>query len=773
MVEQAVGRRPGPVTWQIWSAESGAMGNVNSQLYNLATTQPSLFNQATGGNNGLYQVGTPSATVESGYRAGISECRLYRRSIAILVPDGRHPVPHPSSASPQAAGHPHHLDLQRHGGGSLLSTSSGPNWDQAPGRWPRPTGRATPSPGRRRVAGSYTITVWVKDVSSSSNAYDRWLHRQPYTSPAPVAITSFTPSKASPQTANTPITWTCTATGGATHWSTSSGSTGIGAWQMAQAYGTSNTFAWTPTRGRVLQHLRLGQGCLLSNTYDSYRSASTPSRLQLRWPSRPSPPSRRARRRWTLPSPGPAPPPGAHVPGVPVLDRAGIRRPGQMAQAYGTSNTFAWTPHRGRVLQHLPSGSRMPPRATPTTQTGLGLYTITATRSGGHHILHPQPGEPAGGEHSHHLDLHRHRGHHVPGVSVLDRTGIGAWSDGPGLRDEQHLRLDADAWPGLTASRLGQGCLLDDQHLRPGSRALYTITAAAPVAITSLTPSKASPQPVNTPITWTCTATGGATHLEYQFWVEQGSGGFQIAQAYGTSNTFDWTPTRGRVLHHQRLGQGRLLDDHHLRRHSRGSLHRNGRSSGGHPSLSPSKASPQPVNTSITWTCSATGGSTHLEYQFWVEQGSSGFQIAQAYGTSNTFNWTPTVAGSYTFSVWVKDASSTTTTCDATAGALYTVTAAAPVTIQSLSPSKASPQPVNTSITWTCSATGGSTHLEYQFWVEQGSSGFQIAQAYGTSNTFNWTPTVAGSYTFSVWVKDASSTTTTCDATAGALYTIQ
>ncbi len=61
------------------------------------------------------------------------------------------------------------------------------------------------------------------------------------------------------------------------------------------------------------------------------------------------------------------------------------------------------------------------------------------------------------------------------------------------------------------------------------------------MAITSFTPSVTSPQTLGTPITWTCVATGG-TSLEYEFLTELGSGGLQVAQGYGTSNTFAWTP---------------------------------------------------------------------------------------------------------------------------------------------------------------------------------------------------------------------------------------
>ena len=64
----------------------------------------------------------------------------------------------------------------------------------------------------------------------------------------------------------------------------------------------------------------------------------------------------------------------------------------------------------------------------------------------------------------------------------------------------------------------------------------------------------------------------------------------------------------------------------------------------------------------------------------------------------------------------------------------------------------------------------------YQFWMlAPGSSTWTIAQPYSTSATFNWDTSAlpAGTYRFSVWVRDASSTGTissslgTCDAFVG------
>jgi len=63
-------------------------------------------------------------------------------------------------------------------------------------------------------------------------------------------------------------------------------------------------------------------------------------------------------------------------------------------------------------------------------------------------------------------------------------------------------------------------------------------------------------------------------------------------------------------------------------------------------------------------------------------------------------------------------------------------------------------------------ASGCSNPL-YQFWIlAPGSSTWTIVQAYSTSATFNWNTTAlaAGTYRFSVWVRDATSSGISCNS---------
>ena len=76
----------------------------------------------------------------------------------------------------------------------------------------------------------------------------------------------------------------------------------------------------------------------------------------------------------------------------------------------------------------------------------------------------------------------------------------------------------------------------------------------------------------------------------------------------------------------------------------------------------------------------------------------------------------------------------------------YTINGNAPLTAVSVIASPASPQLVNTPITFTASATGG-TNVQYQFWMynQAATPAWSQLQAYSSTATCQWTPTAAGS----------------------------
>lgn len=170
-------------------------------------------------------------------------------------------------------------------------------------------------------------------------------------------------------------------------------------------------------------------------------------------------------------------------------------------------------------------------------------------------------------------------------------------------------------------------------------------------------------------------------------------------------------------------------------------------------------ASTAKAGTIIHITAAGVGCPNPL-YQFYVLNPGGSWTIAQPFSPRTTFNWDtggPEPAGTYYYSVWVKDATSSAAYDAFMPGAAYTITSTPCATV-SATPSVASPQPQGTPVTWTATSTGCTAPL-YEFWIlAPGSTTWQMAQGYSASNTFSWpTGSINGTYRVSVWVRDASS----------------
>jgi len=64
------------------------------------------------------------------------------------------------------------------------------------------------------------------------------------------------------------------------------------------------------------------------------------------------------------------------------------------------------------------------------------------------------------------------------------------------------------------------------------------------LTVTALTANRTFPSILGVPITFTAVASGGTPPLQYEFWrLDQNHGMWALAQAYGGTNTYTWTPT--------------------------------------------------------------------------------------------------------------------------------------------------------------------------------------------------------------------------------------
>ena len=173
----------------------------------------------------------------------------------------------------------------------------------------------------------------------------------------------------------------------------------------------------------------------------------------------------------------------------------------------------------------------------------------------------------------------------------------------------------------------------------------------------------------------------------------------------------------------------------------------------------PKYASPQLTAQPITLKASVIGGA-NLQYQFLVNG-----MVVREYAVTNTYDWKPILAGTYSLVVKAKDLNKMVTS----AVLLYKIMPQLTV-VTSLLP----PRPIKTSISFTANAQGITTpHYSFRISYKDrwGRTINSIQTAYGQSNTLVWKPLVAAPYTVTVLARESASTTA-YDATKSITYAI-
>ena len=279
-----------------------------------------------------------------------------------------------------------------------------------------------------------------------------------------------------------------------------------------------------------------------------------------------------------------------------------------------------------------------------------------------------------------------------------------------------------------------------------------TVTApAAPLTVTGLTANKTSAAPGEA-VTWTAAASGGTGTLRYNFYIYQ-DGTLIHKGGYSTSKSITYTPT--------------VAGNYSIKVYVKDGASAVVTKTGGAVAvtapaapltvtgLTANKTSAAP-GEAVTWTAAASGGTGTLRYNFYIYQ--DGTLIHKGgYSTSKSITYTPTVAGNYAVKVYVKDGASAVVT--KTGGAVTVSAPAAPLSVASVSANKSS-SAAGEAVTWTAAASGGTGTLRYNFYIYQ--DGTLIHKGgYSTSKSITYTPTVAGTYSVKVYVKDGASAVVT------------
>jgi hypothetical protein len=288
----------------------------------------------------------------------------------------------------------------------------------------------------------------------------------------------------------------------------------------------------------------------------------------------------------------------------------------------------------------------------------------------------------------------------------------------------------------------------------------FTWTIGPRLSVTALTSNLASPQVTGTSIVFTAVATGGVAPYSYKFSVSSNGGSsWSVAQNWGAGATFTWVPTSAGTNYRIRVdarsagvtadvAEGTSTVSYVV---NPGPLNVT--------SLTSNRTSPQVVGTAITFTAAATGGTSPYQFKFLLTPSGGSATTLRDWNTSASYTWTPTTPGANsTITVWARSAGATADAAESLRTISFTITPA-PLQVTSLSSNLASPQPVNTTITFTASSTGGTPPHQFKYWITANGTTWSVLREWSTSASYTWTPTQASpSYQIVVWARSAGAT---------------
>jgi hypothetical protein len=185
----------------------------------------------------------------------------------------------------------------------------------------------------------------------------------------------------------------------------------------------------------------------------------------------------------------------------------------------------------------------------------------------------------------------------------------------------------------------------------------YVITPPlSPLSLTSLTSNIASPQIAGTSITFSATATGGASPYQFKWWVQSG-GVWTMARDWSASPSLTWQPTAAGTYNVTVWARnaGVTVDASQALGQVAYTINAGSSTPLSITSLTSSVASPQAVDATILFTTAAAGGTGPYQFKWWVFDGTA-WWIVREWSTSATLNWRPTRAGNYIVAVWGRNA---------------------------------------------------------------------------------------------------------------------
>jgi len=308
---------------------------------------------------------------------------------------------------------------------------------------------------------------------------------------------------------------------------------------------------------------------------------------------------------------------------------------------------------------------------------------------------------------------------------------------------------------------------VDESGLQVAAGTYQAGSSSTPCATPAVSAAPATQAESGTQVTFTAT-TSGCANPRYEFWARwQGYSTWQLLQGYSTNNVYQWN-SKGAAAGTEYIGvwvkdagsststfDGNASIPYTVTTKACTSVTL---------SASPTGFQNQQSGTQFTITAAGTCPDANPVYEFWaLWQFSHTWQLLQSYSTNPVYLWNSSGAtpGSEWFGVWVKDAASPTSTFDANASISLTVTppVCAQVSFTSISPPATAVHGTGVQVVFNAAGYGcPNPNPLFEYWMlPQGSSTWQLLQAYSTSSTYTWNTNgaPAGTEQFSVWIRDA------------------
>jgi len=274
----------------------------------------------------------------------------------------------------------------------------------------------------------------------------------------------------------------------------------------------------------------------------------------------------------------------------------------------------------------------------------------------------------------------------------------------------------------------------DDPNFTVTSQAV-TLNIKPALTAVSFSTTAVAPYKVNIPISFTATATGGAS-VQYQY-----LDGSTILRDFASDNTYSWTPTTTGIHNITVVSRDSTGDPNALVSSTVKSF--NIVTALTSVSLTSLPLNNALISTPVTLTATPVGGIS-VQYQFM-----SGTSLMRSFNSSNALTFTPTTLKSYSFTVIARDTSGIDPNFTVTSP-IVTLNIKSALTAVSLATSVAGPIIAGKQVTLTATATNGAA-VQYKFM-----DGNAIISDFSSNNVFVWTPP-AGTHVLTVIAMDANS----------------